>query len=72
MDATAFPTDDAELRAVLSGHYGDHSLAPGRASFGMHAMLIRHHINGASFVVGGSARLAETATDVITSAGEPS
>ncbi|WP_298562359.1 phytoene desaturase family protein [Streptomyces luteogriseus] len=62
-------TDDAELRAVLSGHYGDYSLAPGRASFGMHAMLIRHYIDGANFPVGGSARLAETATDVITGAG---
>ncbi len=35
----------------------------------MHAMLIRHYINGANFPVGGSARLAETATDVITAAG---
>ncbi|MFD5234131.1 hypothetical protein ACFWJ5_37555 [Streptomyces qaidamensis] len=39
--------DDAELRAVLSRHYGDYSLAPGRASFGMHAMLVRHYIDGA-------------------------
>ncbi|WP_237305084.1 hypothetical protein [Streptomyces qaidamensis] len=35
-------TEDAELRAALSSHYGDYSLAPGRTSFGIHAMLIRH------------------------------
>lgn len=45
------------------------SMTPGRASFGMHAMLIRHYIDGANFPVGGSGRLAETIGDVIGSAG---
>jgi all-trans-retinol 13,14-reductase len=62
-------TDDEELRAVLCGHYGDYSMNPGRASFGMHAMLIRHYIDGANFPVGGSGRLAETICEVISSEG---
>jgi all-trans-retinol 13,14-reductase len=61
-------TGNAELRAVLCGHFGDYCLSPGRTSFAMHAMLIRHYIDGASFPVGGSARLAETITDVICGA----
>ncbi len=61
-------TANAELKAVLCGHFGDYCLAPGRASFAMHAMLIRHYIDGASFPVGGSARLAETTAEVICGA----
>lgn len=61
-------TDSETLKTVLAGHCGDYSLAPGRASFAVHAMLIRHYIDGASFPVGGSARLAQTAADVIRSA----
>jgi all-trans-retinol 13,14-reductase len=61
-------TANTELRAVLCGHFGDYCLAPGQASFAMHAMLIRHYIDGASFPVGGSARLAETTTKVICGA----
>ena len=62
-------TDSETLKTVLAGHCGDYSLAPGRASFAVHAMLIRHYIDGASFPVGGSARLAQTAADVICRAG---
>ncbi|MEX3755781.1 NAD(P)/FAD-dependent oxidoreductase [Mycobacteroides abscessus] len=58
-------TQSETLKTVLAGHYGDYSLAPGRASFAVHAMLIRHYIDGASFPVGGSARLAQTAAEVI-------
>jgi all-trans-retinol 13,14-reductase len=67
-DVLAGLTANAELRAVLCGHFGDYCLAPGNASFAMHAMLIRHYIDGASFPVGGSARLAETAAEVICGA----
>ena len=61
-------TANTELRAVLCGHFGDYCLAPARTSFAMHAMLIRHYIDGASFPVGGSARLAETTAEVICGA----
>ncbi|WP_338889408.1 NAD(P)/FAD-dependent oxidoreductase [Rhodococcus sovatensis] len=62
-------TDDSELIAVLCGHCGDYSLSPGDASFAVHAMLIRHYIDGASYPRGGSGRLAETIGAVIGSAG---
>ncbi|WP_428340516.1 phytoene desaturase family protein [Mycobacterium sp.] len=62
-------TRDRDLEAVLCGHFGDYSLEPWRASFGMHAMLVRHYIDGASFPVGGSGRIAETVADVVRAAG---
>jgi all-trans-retinol 13,14-reductase len=62
-------TESEELKTVLAGHFGDYCMAPGRASFAVHAMLIRHYIDGASFPVGGSARLAHTTSDVIRRAG---
>lgn len=62
-------TASEALKTVLAGHFGDYSLAPGRASFAVHAMLIRHYIDGASVPVGGSARLAQTTADVIRGAG---
>lgn len=62
-------TSDQELVAVLCGHFGDYSLEPWRASFAMHAMLIRHYIDGANFPVGGSGRIAETIAATIRAAG---
>ncbi|MEU5259803.1 NAD(P)/FAD-dependent oxidoreductase [Amycolatopsis sp. NPDC021455] len=62
-------TDDQDLIAVLCGHFGDYSLEPWRASFAMHAMLIRHYIDGSNFPVGGSGRIAETVADTIRAAG---
>ncbi|WP_329557326.1 phytoene desaturase family protein [Streptomyces sp. NBC_00696] len=68
-DVVSELTDNEELKTVLCGHYGDYSLTPGRASFGIHAMLIRHYIDGANYPVGGSGRLAETISEVIRDAG---
>ncbi|KUO16459.1 FAD-dependent oxidoreductase [Streptomyces dysideae] len=62
-------TANEELKTVLCGHFGDDSLTPDRASFAMHAMLIRHYIDGANFPIGGSGRIAETVSDVIRTAG---
>jgi all-trans-retinol 13,14-reductase len=68
-DVLAELTSDEELVAVLCGHFGDYSLEPWRASFAMHAMLVRHYIDGANFPVGGSGRIAETVADVVRAAG---
>lgn len=62
-------THNPELIAVLCGHYGDYSLLPDDASFAVHAMLIKHYIDGASFPVGGSGRIPDTITETIRSAG---
>ncbi len=62
-------TSDPELIAVLCGHYGDYSLLPDDASFAVHAMLIKHYIDGASFPVGGSGRIPETMSQTVRAAG---
>ncbi|WP_338889054.1 NAD(P)/FAD-dependent oxidoreductase [Rhodococcus sovatensis] len=69
VDVLSELTDDIDLIAVLCGHCGDYSLSPGKASFAVHAMLIRHYIDGASYPRGGSGQLAETIASVIESAG---
>ncbi|MCU0920388.1 MAG: NAD(P)/FAD-dependent oxidoreductase [Burkholderiaceae bacterium] len=62
-------TDNAELIAVLCGHFGDYALLPDQASFAVHAMVISHYIDGASYPVGGAARVAETLADTVRAAG---
>lgn len=62
-------TSDRELIAVLCGHFGDYSLTPGRVSFAMHALLVRHYLDGAYYPVGGSGRIGSTVADVIRAAG---
>jgi all-trans-retinol 13,14-reductase len=60
---------DPVLRAVLAGQYGDYGLPPSLGSFGNHALVAEHYIDGASYPVGGSSRIAETILPVIESAG---
>ncbi|MGC2781057.1 MAG: NAD(P)/FAD-dependent oxidoreductase [Bradyrhizobium sp.] len=62
-------TSDQELIAVLCGHYGDYALLPSMASFAVHAMVIKHYIEGASYPVGGSGRIAETISETIHDGG---
>lgn len=62
-------TDDAELIAVLCGHFGDYSLLPDQASFAVHAMVIAHYLDGASYPVGGAARITDTMADTVRAAG---
>lgn len=62
-------TDNAELIAVLCGHFGDYSLLPDQASFAVHAMVIAHYLDGANYPVGGAARIAETMADTVRAAG---
>ena len=62
-------TDNAELIAVLCGHFGDYSLLPDQASFAVHAMVIAHYLDGASYPVGGAAHIAETLADTVRAAG---
>ena len=62
-------TDDQELIAVLTGQWGDYGLAPAESSFFMHAMVVRHYLNGGAYPVGGSSRIAATIVPVIEAAG---
>lgn len=62
-------TDNEELIKVLSGQYGDYGLPPKQSSFTMHASVVRHYLNGASFPIGGSSQIAKTTDAVIEKAG---
>jgi len=58
-------TQNEELIAVLTAQWGDYGLPPAQSSFGMHAIVAAHYFNGASYPVGGAARIAETIAPVI-------
>ena len=58
-------TSNEELIGVLTAQWGDYGLPPGESSFGVHAVVAGHYFEGASYPVGGAARIAETMTPVI-------
>ncbi len=58
-------TQNEELIAVLTAQWGDYGLPPAQSSFGMHAIVAAHYFKGASYPVGGAARIAETIAPVI-------
>ena len=53
--------NDEEILGVLSGQWGDHGLPPGQSSFAMHAMVVRHYLNGGNYPIGSSRQIAESA-----------
>src|SRR5579862_3605165 len=58
-------TQNRELIAVLTAQWGDYGLPPAQSSFGIHAIVANHYFNGASYPVGGAARIAETIAPMI-------
>ena len=58
-------TRNPELIAVLTAQWGDYGLPPAQSSFGIHAIIASHYFNGASYPVGGAARIAETIAPLI-------
>lgn len=63
-------TDDAELRAVLAGQWGDYGLPPGRSSFGIHALVAGHYMSqGGFYPAGGGSAIAAGAARVIERTG---
>jgi len=68
-DVIASHVKDPLLRAVLAGQYGDYGLPPSLSSFGNHALVAEHYLDGAAYPVGGSSRIAETILPVIEAAG---
>ena len=61
--------NDETILGVLSGQWGDHGLPPGHSSFAMHAMVVRHYLDGGNYPIGTSRRIAETAVDYLHSMG---
>ncbi len=62
-------TGDRELLAVLTGQYGDYGLPPSQSSFAMHAAVVAHYLEGASYPVGGAGQIAATVLPAIEAAG---
>lgn len=62
-------TDNKLLIKVLTAQYGDYGLPPAKSSFAMHASVAKHYFKGASFPIGGSARIAETVDKVLEAHG---
>ncbi|MEK7205018.1 MAG: FAD-dependent oxidoreductase, partial [candidate division NC10 bacterium] len=62
-------THDPELTAVLTGQYGDYGLPPAQSSFAMHAAVVAHYLEGASYPVGGAGQIAATVVPVIEASG---
>jgi all-trans-retinol 13,14-reductase len=62
-------TRNPELIAVLAGQWGDYGLPPGQSSFGMHAVIAEHYLEGAFYPVGGASRIAAAIAPTIQSAG---
>ena len=62
-------TGNRELIAVLTGQWGDYGLPPGQSSFGIHAIIAEHYLEGAFYPVGGAARIAASIAPTIERAG---
>jgi all-trans-retinol 13,14-reductase len=62
-------THNEELIGVLTAQWGDYGLPPAQSSFGIHAIIAAHYFNGASYPVGGAARIAEAITPAIEAGG---
>ena len=62
-------TRDQRLIGVLTAQWGDYGLPPAQSSFAIHALVAHHYFGGASYPVGGAARIAETVAPVIRAAG---
>lgn len=60
---------DPKLFDVLTAQCGDYGLTPREASFGIHAMVASHFIDGGYYPVGGPSTIARAATAVIETAG---
>jgi all-trans-retinol 13,14-reductase len=62
-------TQNRQLIGVLTAQWGDYGLPPGQSSFGIHALVAWHYINGAAYPVGGASRIAAAIAPVIERAG---
>ena len=60
---------DPKLAAVLTAQWGTYGGDPKEASFGFHAMVIGHYLEGARYPVGGAAAIAVGLVPVIEAAG---
>jgi all-trans-retinol 13,14-reductase len=62
-------TDNAELKTVWCANYGDYCNSPAEASFAVHALVLHHYLEGASYPVGGAPRIASAMAETVRQAG---
>lgn len=62
-------TADPLLRALFAAQWADYGLPPGESSFGAHAMVAMHFLDGAAYPVGGASRIAASIAPGIERAG---
>ncbi len=62
-------TDNQKLIAVLCSQCGNYGLTPKKSSFGIHALVVAHYLEGAAYPVGGSGTIFKTMADVIETHG---
>jgi all-trans-retinol 13,14-reductase len=62
-------TQNKQLLGVLTAQWGDYGLPPGQSSFGIHALVTQHYLEGAAYPVGGASRIAAAIVPVIERAG---
>ena len=62
-------TNNQELIGVLTGQWGDYGLPPGQSSFGMHAIIVNHYLNGASYPIGGASAIGAAIAPIIKDKG---
>lgn len=60
---------DPKLAAILSAQWGTYGGKPKEASFGIHATVMGHYLEGAGYPVGGAAAIAKGLVPVIEAAG---
>lgn len=60
---------DSRLAAVLSAQWGTYGGKPTEASFGVHALIMGHYLEGAGYPVGGASAIAAGLVPVIEAAG---
>jgi all-trans-retinol 13,14-reductase len=62
-------TRNRQLIGVLTGQWFDFGLPPGQSSFGIHAIIAQHYLEGACYPAGGASRIAAAIVPVIERAG---
>lgn len=62
-------TSNVRLRSVLAAQWGYYGAVPSRASFAMHALVVKHFLHGGFYPVGGARRIAETLLGTVAAAG---
>jgi phytoene dehydrogenase-like protein len=57
------------LKAILTSQWGNYGLPPGKSAFAIHAVIVRHYMDGAYYPLGGSRKIAESIAPVVEKAG---